>query len=72
MKNPNKTKKHNLPAYHSRSREVWVYFVMQIELRMQIRQGPLGGREGRKMRTPTVPSFLEQGGHSLKLICKGV
>ena len=61
MKNPNKTKKHNLPAYHSGSREVWVYFVMQIELRMQIRQGPSGARESRKMRTPRVPSLLEQG-----------
>lgn len=32
--------KQDWPAYLLGSREVWVYFVMQIELRMQIRQGP--------------------------------
>ena len=45
MKNPNKTKKHNLPAYGSGSREVWVYFVLQIVLRMQIRWGGGGPLE---------------------------
>ena len=45
---PKQNKKQNLPSYRSRSTDFWVYFVMQIELRMQIRQGPLGAREGRK------------------------
>lgn len=35
-------------AYRSWSSEVLVYFVMQIEFRMQIRQGPSGAREGEK------------------------
>lgn len=55
---PKQNKKQNLPASPSRSREVLVYFVMQIECRMQIRQGPqeLGRAENEKPQK--VPSFL--------------
>lgn len=57
---PKQNKKQNLPAYRSRSRDIWVYFVMQIELKMQIRQGPqeLGGA---KQKSLDVASFPEQG-----------
>lgn len=45
---PKQNKNQNLPAHHSWSRDVCVYFVMQIELRMQIRPGPSESREGEK------------------------
>lgn len=38
-----------------------MYFVMQIELRMQIRPGPSEAREGEKREAQMVPSFPEQG-----------
>lgn len=48
MKNPNKTKNKTCPPTAVKSRDIWVHFVMQIELRMQIRLGPSGTREGPK------------------------
>lgn len=45
---PKQNKKQYLPAYRSKSRDIWVHFVMQIELTMQIRQGPSGTTESPK------------------------